>query len=195
MKTILFTKTVAPTFNVQVKVDIEDSITKMEEPGFERMMTIMETEGLTESAISQGLDLQLKEGSFQALIAKAKAVPVDSIKILDYVSSDSIDVYSRLVIVATDDAVGGVNGTTGEDDVLNVLDNDTLDGDPVDTDTVSVVEVSNNSEEAITLNEDGSIDVAAATDAGEYTIVYKICEIANPANCDTATAVITVVNP
>ena len=41
---------------------------------------------------------------------------------------------------------------------------------------------------------DGSVDVAAGTAAGSYTLVYRLCEIASPTNCDTATVAISVVN-
>ena len=34
--------------------------------------------------------------------------------------------------------------------------------------------------------------VAPGTPAGSYTLVYQICEILNPTNCDTATVTVTV---
>jgi hypothetical protein len=34
--------------------------------------------------------------------------------------------------------------------------------------------------------------VAAGTPAGNYSLVYQICEILNPTNCDTATVSVTV---
>jgi uncharacterized repeat protein (TIGR01451 family) len=36
------------------------------------------------------------------------------------------------------------------------------------------------------------VDVAAATAAGVYAVDYQICELVNPANCDTATVTVTV---
>ena len=38
----------------------------------------------------------------------------------------------------------------------------------------------------------GAVNVAPGTPAGTYTLVYEICEILNPANCDTAMATVTV---
>jgi len=45
---------------------------------------------------------------------------------------------------------------------------------------------------SITMNADGTITIAAGTTAGVYTYPYTICEVLNPANCDTATATIVV---
>ena len=38
----------------------------------------------------------------------------------------------------------------------------------------------------------GAVNVAPGTPAGTYTLVYQICEILNPTNCDTATVTVTV---
>jgi hypothetical protein len=48
---------------------------------------------------------------------------------------------------------------------------------------------------ALTLNPDGSVDVAAGTSAGSYTLTYRICENDFPANCDDAVVTVTVVAP
>jgi hypothetical protein len=34
---------------------------------------------------------------------------------------------------------------------------------------------------------DGSVDVLGKTESGVYLLVYEICEIASPTNCDRAT--------
>ncbi|MCO6176490.1 hypothetical protein NHF50_15680, partial [Flavobacterium sp. NRK F10] len=45
----------------------------------------------------------------------------------------------------------------------------------------------------VTLNPaTGSVDVAAGTPAGTYTVVYQICEQLNPTNCDTANVSVVV---
>lgn len=41
---------------------------------------------------------------------------------------------------------------------------------------------------------DGSVDVAAGTAAGVHSLVYRLCEVASPTNCDQATVTITVAN-
>ena len=49
----------------------------------------------------------------------------------------------------------------------------------------------------LTLNADGTIRVASNTAAGTYQVVYTICEVLNPSNCDitTATVVVTAQRP
>ncbi|HWU71038.1 MAG TPA: Calx-beta domain-containing protein, partial [Pseudoxanthomonas sp.] len=93
------------------------------------------------------------------------------------------------VIDAVADAVSSVPGTGGRN-VINVLANDTLDGAPINPADVVVTPTGNG---PLTINADGSVDVAPNTPAGTYTATYQICEAANPANCDSATVSITVV--
>ena len=99
------------------------------------------------------------------------------------------------VIVASPDNVSGIDSTTGGENVINVLDGDTLNGVPVTSDTVVVsVAPGFTTPVGITLNPDGSVDVAPGTQAGEYVIEYQICETLNPTNCTTSTITVTV-NP
>ena len=88
--------------------------------------------------------------------------------------------------------MNGVDGATG---VLNVFDNDTLDGNPVDPADVTLVETIADPTGALTLNPDGSVDVAPGTPAGTYELTYQICETANPTNCTTSTVEVTVDAP
>jgi large repetitive protein len=100
-------------------------------------------------------------------------------------------------IAADPDSVGGINGATGANDVLNVLDGDTLNGVAVTPATVTTTVVtpatSIGGAPVPVLGADGLVDVPAGTPAGTYTIGYQICETANPTNCTTNTATITVV--
>jgi gliding motility-associated-like protein len=75
---------------------------------------------------------------------------------------------------------------------FNVLDNDTLDGVPVDP---ADVVISSTPTGTLTINSDGTVSVNAETEAGTFTIEYTICEITNPSNCDTATVTIVVASP
>jgi uncharacterized repeat protein (TIGR01451 family) len=97
-------------------------------------------------------------------------------------------------IVAVNDDVAGINGTDGASDVLNVLDGDTLNGDPVDTTTVTITVATGSTVPAgLTFDPNtGSVSVDPNTPAGTYTFDYTICEILNPTNCSTATATVTV---
>jgi hypothetical protein len=90
MKTILYSKTSGQAFQVQVRVDIVSTLAKMQEPGFEIMCTIMETQGLTDEAISQGLDVTKKtERSYQDLIALGDAIAGTTVTVIDLDSNAS----------------------------------------------------------------------------------------------------------
>ncbi len=97
------------------------------------------------------------------------------------------------VIVANDDSETGINGFTGATDVLNVFDNDELNGSAVNPAEVTLTETVADPQGALTLNPDGSVDVAPSTPAGTYTLTYNICEVAFPANCDDAVVTVTVI--
>ncbi len=95
-------------------------------------------------------------------------------------------------IVANDDSATGVNGVTGATGVIDVFTNDTLNGVAVNPSDVTLTETIADPNGYLTLNGDGTIDVAAGTPAGTYQLTYQICEVLNPTNCDTAVASVTV---
>ncbi|PBI86824.1 hypothetical protein BSF41_32810 [Flavobacterium sp. ACN2] len=97
-------------------------------------------------------------------------------------------------IVANDDNAGpiaGVNHTTTN--VLNVLPNDTLEGNAITASDVIITTVTPN--EFLQLNPDGSVDVLPNAPVGTLTMVYQICEADQTDNCDTATVTITIEAP
>jgi hypothetical protein len=95
--------------------------------------------------------------------------------------------YTGPGIFAYDDA-GTLPSPDGGTAVANVLANDWIAGVRATVANVSLSQESA-SVEGITLDTaDGSVDVALGT----YALVYRICEIANPGNCDNATATVTV---
>lgn len=94
---------------------------------------------------------------------------------------------------ANDDSLTGPINPNGGTTTGSVLDNDTLNGNPINPANIILTQVS--TEPGITLNTDGSVDVAPGTAPGNYTLTYQICEVINPSNCDTATAVIQVAAP
>ncbi|NUO76880.1 MAG: tandem-95 repeat protein, partial [Lysobacter sp.] len=99
-------------------------------------------------------------------------------------------VVNAAPIDAVDDPVATpVNGSTGATGVVNVLGNDTLNGVAATTTTVTLAPVTSG---PLTVNANGTVDVAPNTPAGTYTVVYRICEVLNPSNCDTATVTVTV---
>ncbi|MBC8770611.1 gliding motility-associated C-terminal domain-containing protein, partial [Arenibacter sp. BSSL-BM3] len=93
------------------------------------------------------------------------------------------------VLDAVDDVYTTDTDNTGLIIGSNVLDNDTLNGDPVaPTDVV----LTSTPTAELTINEDGSVSVTPGTADGTYTISYSICEAANTENCDTATVTVIV---
>jgi gliding motility-associated-like protein len=93
-------------------------------------------------------------------------------------------------IDAVADAGTPVNGYNGGTAFTNVLANDTLNGVAVVPAEVNTTFVSATNA-GITLS-GTNVVVAAGTPAGTYTLVYQICEILNPTNCDSASVTVTV---
>jgi YVTN family beta-propeller protein len=101
----------------------------------------------------------------------------------------TLTVRPPFVIDAADDAATSFAGATA---VANVVANDTLDAGPVGATNVALAVVS--ADPGVSLDPaSGSVIVAAGTPAGARALVYRICEIASPANCDEGTVRVTVV--
>ncbi|MFH6999694.1 gliding motility-associated C-terminal domain-containing protein, partial [Flavobacterium sp. FlaQc-57] len=98
-------------------------------------------------------------------------------------------------IVANDDNAGPISGTTAQTNVLNILTNDTLNGSAVVANDITITTVTPDPKGALTLNANGSIDVAANTPGGTYTLTYQICEKGDFGNCDTAIVTVIVSDP
>ncbi|MES2573745.1 MAG: gliding motility-associated C-terminal domain-containing protein [Bacteroidota bacterium] len=96
-------------------------------------------------------------------------------------------------IVANDDVGSAVNGYTGGTAYTNVLSNDLLNCGQATTQNVTISFISS-THSGITLS-GTDVVIAPGTPAGPYSLVYQICEIANPENCDTATVTLTVNTP
>ncbi|MGB5555342.1 MAG: gliding motility-associated C-terminal domain-containing protein [Flavobacteriaceae bacterium] len=94
-------------------------------------------------------------------------------------------------IDAVDDTfnASGQEATDGGPLSGNVFDNDTLNNAPIDPNDVILTSTPTG---PLSINPDGTIELAPNTDAGTYTIEYTICEVATPDNCDTATVTIVV---
>ncbi len=92
-------------------------------------------------------------------------------------------------IDAVDDA--GAVTRTGGTAVASVLANDRFNGAAATVTRVALSVVT--AATGVTLNTaTGAVTVSPATPTGVYTVRYRICEIATPANCDTAAVTITV---
>lgn len=94
-------------------------------------------------------------------------------------------------IDARNDA-GTASPSSGGVAVPNVLDNDVLGTGRATLANVALSLVGSTSA-GVTLDlADGSVDVARGTPLGSYSLNYRICERANPTNCDAASVGVTV---
>ncbi|WP_418264609.1 DUF7507 domain-containing protein [Flavobacterium faecale] len=101
---------------------------------------------------------------------------------------------SAATIEANDDtAPTATNGFTGGTAFTNVLVNDKLNGVLVDPTKVNTTFVSATNAGISLVGTD--VKVAAGTPAGDYELVYKICEKINPTNCDDAKVIVNVYIP
>ncbi len=110
----------------------------------------------------------------------------------------TIVVSAPTPILAADDSISGINGTTGNSNALNAFTNDRYDGVAL----VNGTYTANVTAPATPLTPGapvpsldpatGIVAIPAGTPAGNYTIGYEICEVANPTNCDPAIITITV---
>jgi len=90
---------------------------------------------------------------------------------------------------AVDDSFAAETGDGGVIPDVNVLSNDTYNGEPV---TLADVILTSTPTSALIINEDGSVSVVPETESGTYTIDYTICDAGNVSNCDTATVTVEV---
>ena len=100
-------------------------------------------------------------------------------------------------IAPANDSASSINGAEGAPNILNIFDNDTLDGTPA-TPANTFVTLASGSAVPDELTFDpttGAVGVAPGTPAGTYEFEYLICETANPDNCRTATVTVTVAAP
>ena len=102
----------------------------------------------------------------------------------------TLTVRDPFVIDAVDDNASARPGTVA---IVSVLDNDTLGGVRPASSTVSLSLVSS-THAGLTLSlPHGTVIVMPGTTLGPQSLVYRICEVADPLNCDQATATVTVV--
>jgi gliding motility-associated-like protein len=95
-------------------------------------------------------------------------------------------------IVANNDGQVFVDGINGQLAFINILDNDLLNGLPVNE---SDVVISNTPNSYFEFNSDGTVNVLPNTPGGSYTLTYQICEKVNSTNCATATLSVFVEVP
>ncbi|MDR6843321.1 gliding motility-associated C-terminal domain-containing protein, partial [Flavobacterium granuli] len=117
-------------------------------------------------------------------------------------SAASTSFTNAAAICAKDDAftIVGINEIANAGNVLigNPTTPDTFNGSPVTIGLVNLAVIT----PATPLSQDspvpniditsGQVNVPSNTPAGTYKLIYRICEILNPSNCDTATVTVVV---
>jgi LruC domain-containing protein/uncharacterized repeat protein (TIGR01451 family) len=106
--------------------------------------------------------------------------------------SEPVVVNNPLPIAVDDNGIP-VNSGSGGTAVVSVLSNDLYNGMAINPADVNLSVVTPASNPGIVLNTStGAVTVAPGTPAGNYTLIYQICMVANGTNCDVATVFITV---
>ena len=111
----------------------------------------------------------------------------------DNIASASVTPRDNILLV--DDFAGPINGLIGENGVVNVLDNDIFNGGMVDINDIILTTAIPDPNGYISLQPDGTVNVAPNTPAGSYTLTYQVCNANLPTDCSTAVATIQVVGP
>jgi hypothetical protein len=145
------------------------------------------------SSANSGITLNSSNGSVNVAAGTALGSYALVYQICDRTNLANCDTATATITVQnyTIDAVNDyarASSKTASVAIASVLANDTFNGVQSTTSTVQISQVSPPIS-GITLNTStGAISIAARTSSGTYNLVYKICEIAAPTNCDTATA-------
>lgn len=80
----------------------------------------------------------------------------------------------------------------GASALIQVLDNDWINGEPANLNNVNLSELTNTSNGVLTLNVDGTVDLAPGTASGSYRLTYQICDKTDSSKCDTAVVTVFV---
>ena len=117
-------------------------------------------------------------------------------------SADVTITVDAAPIVATADTPTATNGATGNTNLVNAYNNDTLNGTSLTTPALVNTIVGTITTPATPLSAGalvpimdpttGDVSVPAGTPAGTYTIAYDICEKLNPTNCASSTVTVPV---
>lgn len=142
-----------------------------------------------------GLTL-LADGSVMAAIGMASGTYSFSYRICSIAAPAncddadvSISVGPFAMVPSTDIATVSTSGVA----IANVLANDTLGGALVTSAIVTLRQVSA-SDPLISLNTTtGAVSLATSLAFGTYSLVYEVCEKANPTNCAQTSAIVTLI--
>lgn len=141
-----------------------------------------------------GLPLSVAAWSASTVNTATVAAPAGAIEanVANNAATDTNNVLATLI--AANDTVTGVNGILGANNVLNLFAGDSVNGAAAGAGNATLALASGSSLPAgLTFDPaTGNVSVMPGTAAGVYTFDYTLCETANPANCKTATASVTV---
>jgi YVTN family beta-propeller protein len=151
-----------------------------------------------ESSTSEGVALDPVTGAVAVAAGMSTGIHALTYRICETAAPANCDDGTVTVTVRLPMVIDAVNDsastTPGRTALASVLANDTLDGTPATTARVTLSVVSSTSAGLSLNTATGSVFVLVGTAPGPQTLTYRICEIASPANCDTADVTITV-NP
>jgi len=103
--------------------------------------------------------------------------------------------FPPLPITADNDTGSVTDSSLGFTSVLNVLDNDSIDGESRPTAFDLSISLGSALPPGLTFNTNtGAVGVLSGTPSGIYSFDYDLCEDGDPANCETATVTIDVTN-
>jgi YVTN family beta-propeller protein len=148
------------------------------------------------SSTSENLALDTATGTVSVAHGIAAGTHTLGYRICDIATLSSCDDATVTVAVRAPFVIDAVNDSAesfpGRSVLASVLANDTLDGAPVTTATVTLSAVSTTSSGILLNTWSGSVFVLVGTPPGTQTLTYRVCEIASPTNCDDAAVTITV---
>src|SRR5690606_34418849 len=104
-------------------------------------------------------------------------------------STATVRVFEMMPEAHDDYAEATADGASG---LIQVLDNDWINGEPATLENVNLSQLSNSSNGVLTLNTDGTVDLAPGATSGSYQLTYQICDKTDSAKCDTATVTVFV---
>lgn len=106
---------------------------------------------------------------------------------------DDITFRVAITMEAFDDNVTVSETALPQNAVINLGDNDTINGNSLSGTELFYVATGSTLPSGISLNQNtGEVDIASGTAPGAYRFVYEVCETGNRFNCDTAVAIIVI---
>ncbi|WP_206430315.1 T9SS type B sorting domain-containing protein, partial [Flavobacterium ustbae] len=123
--------------------------------------------------------------------SNCSAPAIVKITVVNSVNPTDPSVPNNITLV--DDTNISVDGINGSIEFVNVLDNDLINGMPINPADVIVTPLTTDA--YFEWNADGTVSVKPNTPGNTYTLTYQVCEKANPSNCSTAVLTVFVEVP